>query len=299
MKTVPVITIALLSTIVIDLLSATPPRAQTSINPQLSRQRTNQEYSQDSPITKRNKECLKWPGVSVHQTDDPQIYFAEYLPQNIKSSAPSSIPILVCLHGSHGTASSSMYFWYNYAKERGCALICLQWWLGGESYLFPRQVYQLIDQRMHQLHAQEPALCLKGNMTEGFSRGGTYMPALALIDKQTGKDMFSMFLINSGTWPSQNTPRFMLDLMSIDPSYSGKHFCAYYGDKDEHLSLPAKDGKIMRDTIIANGGKFDLFFNLPDGKHASFVHDKKMVNSVLNTWYANRSNEAILIPVQD
>jgi hypothetical protein len=289
MKTVPVIlSITLFSTIVINLFFATPNLAQRRMPASLKLFKQNQEHSQDNPIAKRKRECLKWPGVSVYQTQNPQIYFAEYLPDGIKNKPPSSIPILVCLHGSHGTASSSMYFWYSYAKERGCALICLQWWLGGETYLFPRQVYQLIDQRMHQLHAQEPALCLKGNMTEGFSRGGTYMPALALIDKQTGKDMFSMFLINSGTWPAQNTPRFMLDLMKMDPSYEGKHFCAYYGDKDEHLNLPAKDGKIMRDTIIANGGKFDLFFNLPDGKHASFVHDKKMVNKVLDAWYASR-----------
>ena len=61
------------------------------------------------------------------------------------------------------------------------------------------------------------------------------------------------------------------------------------GNQDEFLDLPGKNGKIMQESIETHGGKYDLLFLLPEGKHATFVHDQGMVKQVLDAWYRDRA----------
>lgn len=236
-----------------------------------------------------NDRCLSWSGVSQYRDAESGTEFVEYLPVDLSQQKPDCVPILVTLHGSHGYAKAEMNNWYRYAKERGFAVVALQWYLGDEIYVPPERAYMLIVNRLKALKSKYPALRLSNNMLNGFSRGATYMPAMALYDKQGWRNYFRMFMMNAGSWPEQNPPMYMR--RAFDPrdrsSYSGKHFCAYYGDQDEYLDLPRKDGTVIKETIESHGGVFDEFLTLPNGRHGDFVRDPALVNKVLDAWLGN------------
>lgn len=240
-----------------------------------------------------NSVVLSWSGVTKSDTFDPKIYFVDYLPNEIKDLPSNSVPILVSLHGSHGAAEAALKDWYKYGKEEGFAVVSMQWWLGEESYLAPEEVYRNLDQHLRELKQKYPALAESKNMIVGFSRSATYMPVLALMDKQTGKNYFKEFMLNAGAWPSTNLPPFMRRHYNpIDKeAYQGKHFCAYYGDLDEFKSLPAKDGAVIKTEIENHGGTFDQFIILPDGKHNTFVHRPDLVKQVIQSWFNARKKD--------
>lgn len=233
-----------------------------------------------------NSRCLKWPGVSLYQDQSSQVKFVDYIPTNINQSKVNSVPIFVTLHGSHGLAEAEMKDWYQYAEKRGFAIISIQWFLGNEYYMPPDMVYKAVVSRIEQLRKMYPALRRNSNMVHGFSRGATYMPAMALYDAKVGNNYFSMFLINAGVWPKNNPPRYMQPLFNSNDRnlYAGKHFCAYYGDRDESANLPKYDGLEMKKVIEQHGGTYDLFLTESLGTHRGLLKNSSLVEQVLNAW---------------
>ncbi len=243
------------------------------------------------------QEMLRYPGVSIRQCRTAGAYFVQWLPSDIDERRNGGTPVLVTLPGSHGKALAELRDWYQYARQRGSALVALQWWLGGESYLSVREVFALIDNRLSELMRLHPSIMPGGNMIHGFSRGATYIPALALLDRQEGRHWFCTFVLNSGAWPPNNPPPYMLEL--FDPrdrqAFAGQHFIAYYGKQDEEWGdRPATHGRLIKEMIEEHGGVYDEFFVLAEGKHGTFMRTPCLVNQSLDCWLRRRSGAFLI-----
>lgn len=214
------------------------------------------------------------------------VHDVQYLPPGIERAANDSVSVLVSLHGSKGLAEPALRDWKTYGEKGGFAVVSLQWWLGGDRYLAPEEVYRELDLRLHALKEKYPAIRLHGNMIVGFSRSATYMPVLALIDRASNKNIFVLYLLNAGAWPADNPPPYMARHLQNAGRlpYKGKHFCAYYGDQDEFRQLPARDGALIKADIEQQGGVFDAFIVLPEGRHNTLVTRADLVDRIMSVW---------------
>lgn len=240
---------------------------------------------QNSAKAQPHMQCLSWPGVAVSEDKNAGAKFAEFIPPDIANAKKNSIPILVTMHGSHGLAEAEIFDWYKYASQKKFAIVAVQWWLKNETYMQPDAVYKSISIRLNELLKKYPALKRNNNLLHGFSRGATYLPAIAYYDKYN--NYFNSFLLNSGTYPSDNPPPYMRPILaSMNATiYSNKHFFAYYGDKDEFLPTPKIAGWEMKKSIEQRGGKFDLFMTEPEGTHRGLMKNPILVDKVIDAWY--------------
>lgn len=243
---------------------------------------------QTSTIARPHLQCLNWPGVTVNEDRIAGAKFAEFIALEIANLPSNSVPILVTMHGSHGLAEAEVFDWYKYASQKKFAIVAVQWWLGNENYMQPDAVYKSISLHLDELLKKYPALKRNGNLLHGFSRGATYVPAIAYFDKYN--KYFNSFLLNSGTYPGDNPPPYMRPILASTNStiYSDKHFFAYYGDKDEFLKTPRIAGLEMKKSIELRGGKFDLFLTEPEGTHRGLMKNPELIEKVLDAWYQIR-----------
>lgn len=194
------------------------------------------------------------------------VYTIEWIP-------PKATRLLFTLHGSKGRAEAELKDWLPFAKERGFGVVALQWWLGGERYLEPREMYRILEGRAKGT----------GHLLHGFSRGSANVPGLAKIDRETGKNLFALFVCNSGAWPEDRPPPYVRG--AADDAFAGQRFVAYFGGKDEEWGDRAvRNGRTMRAFLEQRGARFEKFFELPDGKHGSFAASKDMMNATLDLW---------------
>ncbi len=242
-------------------------------------------FLQNSALAQPHKQCLNWPGVTVSEDKNARAKFAEFIPPEIANLPKNSVPILVTMHGSHGLAEAEIFDWYKYAQQKKFAIVSVQWWLGNETYMQPDAAYKSISLRLNELLKKYPALKRNNNLLHGFSRGATYMPAIACYDKFN--NYFNSFLLNSGTYPNDNPPPYMRPILASTnaTTYSNKHFFAYYGDRDEFLPTPRIAGWEMKKSIEQRGGKFDLFITEPEGTHRGLMKNPALVEKVLEAWY--------------
>lgn len=229
----------------------------------------------------RDREFVEREGGKIVPTEEKEIYTAEWFPEDLDTR--KEVRILFTLHGSKGHAESEVKDWHPYAKKRGFAIVALQWWLGGDRYLQPREMYKLLDQRLDALRKEHASMAANGHLLHGFSRGSANAPGLARIDRETKKGLFVLFVCNSGAWPESNPPPYMRDI--ADDAFAGQRFVGYFGGKDEESGETAvKNGRALRAFIEKRGGKFEKFFEVAEGRHGSFHRSEEMMNATLDLW---------------
>lgn len=168
-------------------------------------------------------------------------------------------PILVTLHGHSSHASDEFSLWHQECEKRGLAILAPQWWLGGEEYYRPNQLYPLIETVLRQRGTRPGEAIL-----HGFSRGSANTYAVEWLDHETGNDFFGLVISNAGSAEMDYPPDRAIGRLD------GVRWVLYAGDRDpqEH-SAPAAM-KRTRDWLESKGAEVVLLLEDPDGDHGGF-----------------------------
>ena len=222
-------------------------------------------------------------GAKVVESGRDGVYTVEWFPEEMDKKKDGTVRVIFALHGSQGHAETSVRLWQPFAKKRGVAVVALQWWLGEDKYLQPKESYALLEARLAALRKDHPAIAEKGHLLDGFSRGSANVPGLAILDRDPKKGLFSLFLCDSGAWPEDKPPPYVRD--AGDDAFKGQRFVGYFGGKDEQFGAPAtKAGRAAKAFIEKRGGKFELWYEPEDGTHGTFMNTPKMVEEALDVW---------------
>ncbi len=90
-------------------------------------------------------------------------------------------------------------------------------------------------------------------------------------------------MCNSGAWPPENPPHYARNLKG--DAFKGQIFMAYFGGRDEEIGEKALAyGRSMKDLIEKHGGVMAQYWELPDGKHATFLFSPEMMKQALELW---------------
>lgn len=100
---------------------------------------------------------------------------------------------IVSLPGTHGFATDDLAIWHPALKKRNVGVVSLQWWLGGEAYYTPEQIYHEISAVLEKLGVKPGSV-----MLHGFSRGSSNSYAVAALDAGRGSHYFSLVVASSG-----------------------------------------------------------------------------------------------------
>ena len=108
-------------------------------------------------------------------------------------SVPNPTKWIVSLHGSNGYATDDLGLWSDALKDRSVGIVCLQWWLGGNVYLSPEEIYADVARFLLSIKVKP-----KSAMLHGFSRGSANSYAVMALDAGRGSHYFSLGVASSG-----------------------------------------------------------------------------------------------------
>jgi len=220
-------------------------------------------------------------GAQVTLTSDGKSYYILWLPEG--SNFDNLPPMVVTMHGHDGYAFEDFYVWHHFLKERGYGLLAIQWWLGkGEAindYLFPNEIYRVIDETFRTLRVKPGRALL-----HGFSRGSANIYAVAAIDRSAKNNYFALFIANAGKASLDYPPTREIEQWRFGSKpFTGSHWVTFAGGKD---SNPDRDGVLgMRETadwIRSYGGSMDLAIEDDDSGHGGFHQNPKNTNAALD-----------------
>jgi len=227
-------------------------------------------------------------GAQVTLTSDGKSYYILWLPEG--SNFDNLPPMVVTMHGHDGYAFEDFYVWHHFLKERGYGLLAIQWWLGkGEAindYLFPNEIYRVIDETFRTLRVKPGRALL-----HGFSRGSANIYAVAAIDRSAKNNYFALFIANAGKASLDYPPTREIEQGRFgNKPFTGSHWVTFAGGKDPN---PDRAGVLgMRETadwIRSYGGSVDLAIEDPDAGHGGFHQNPKNTNAALDIFEKLRS----------
>ncbi len=217
--------------------------------------------------------------AEIGYTADGKSFYLFWAPENY---SPETTPVIVTIHGHDGWAVEDFYVWHSILKERGYAMLAVQWWLGeGESikdYLTPQEIYRVIDDVFQKKRIQAPALL------HGFSRGSTNTYALAAMDVSTGHHYFKLFIANAGKANSNYPPTAAIEKGQFGENpLGGTRWITYAGGQDTN---PDRDGipgmRQAGEWIERYGGKVVLAIEDPNSGHGGFHRNPDNTNKALD-----------------
>lgn len=178
---------------------------------------------------------------AYYPTSDGRSFILVWMPQQ---TMPKKW--IVSLPGTHGLATRDLTVWYRHIKDRDVGLISVQWWLGqGDTtrdYYSPFDIYREVDTLLSGLGIQPGTALL-----EGFSRGSANIYAVAALDRNKGRQYFSMFVAHAGGASLDYPPTHAIDTgtFGVTP-FTGSTWVTVCGGKDPN---PDRDGcPAMRNT---------------------------------------------------
>jgi hypothetical protein len=226
----------------------------------------------------------------VELTSDGKSFYVWWLPQGTSPENPP--PMIVTIHGHGSWAFDEFYLWHQAAQERGYGILAIQWWLGqGEKfqdYLTPQEIYRVIDEVLTREHVK-PGTAL----FHGFSRGSANSYAVAAMDRQTGKDYFSLIVANAGKLSLDFPPNRDIEQGRFgEAPLQGTHWVTFAGGRDEHPERSGISG--MREAaewIRKYGGVVDLAIEDENAGHGGFHRNPENMRAALDV-FAKRLKEA-------
>lgn len=219
-------------------------------------------------------------GAEIKVTPDGKSFYVFWKPENYSVSTP----LIVSIHGHGSWTTKDFYMWYPYIKERGYAILTLQWWKGtGEEtkdYLRPEEMYRMLDQILTEKKIEAPVLL------HGFSRGSANTYALASLDVHSGKRHFDLFIANAGKANPGYPPNKAIQSGKMGPApLAGTRWITVAGGKDKNQD---RDGiSAMRETqawLKKYGAEIVLAIEDPNGDHGVFHRNPKNVALALDAF---------------
>ena len=187
---------------------------------------------------------------------------------------------IVSLHGTGGNARREIEVWQKSLAGRRIGVVALQWWLGGENYLTPRDLYREIDQTLRKLSI-EPGQAL----LHGFSRGSANLYAVAAMDRgQGGRRLFPLYVASSGGVALDFPPtRAILEGRLGPRPLEGSRWVTACGGRDPNAERDGCPG--MRRTaewLRQQGAQVVLAIEDPNGPHGALQADPRNAARLLD-----------------
>jgi len=219
-------------------------------------------------------------GAQIRATSDNRSFSVWWQPA---SAAPKAV--IVSLHGHDAFATTDMALWQPYARQRGYAVLTLQWWFGaGESiddYYKPQEMYPIIAALLAQKGVKPGSV-----LFAGYSRGAANTYSVAALDIYSGNRYFGTTLSISGGAISDYPPNQQIAAGAYGAKpFAGMRWIMYCGERDPN---PTMDGcpamTAARTWVTALGATITLFIDDPAGDHGGFMTNPANVNAALSAF---------------
>ncbi len=224
----------------------------------------------------------KQQGATISATPDGKSFYVLWFPPDAKS--PSSLPVIVTLHGHASWALKDFNIWFSHAKAHGYGLLVLQWWFGGaettQDYYTPKEAYSIISTVLHEQNIKPGKV-----LFHGFSRGATNTYAVTALDRQSGNNYFGITIANAGSTMKDYPPtKEIIEGKFGNAPFKGTRWMFFCGGKDQN---PNRDGcpamKRTQKWIEQLGGKTELFIQDENAGHGGFQRNSKNVDKAMKT----------------
>ncbi len=214
-------------------------------------------------------------GTRIVPTTDGRSFYLLWKPDGFDSLKQR--PIIATIHGHGGFAFDEFFMWYKHCKERGYAIIALQWYFGGDesssNYYQPNEMYPIFEKILRDENIKQGE-CL----FHGFSRGAANTYGIAAFDRHTGNNFFGLIIANAGS--AEDDYPINIDITKGKfgaMPYSGTNWVLYCGMNDN--DNPTRSGcNPMEKTvnwITSLGGTVRLFIKDEKGGHGGFHMNKQ------------------------
>lgn len=270
---------------------AAPAKAPRAHSPSPTGSQLLEKASAEDPEDRRFAEK---EGAETFVSKDGKTFYVCWKPENYSSETPW----VVSLHGHGSWTFRDFRMWLPYVRERGYAILTVQWWKGtgerSEDYLTPPEIYKEIDVAMDDLGVSAPALL------EGFSRGSAVLYAVAAMDVHSGRRRFDLFVANAGKAAADYPPNRDLEEGRLGPApFEGTRWITVGGGRDKEsskfpgmapggTSVDGSNGlEEMRATarwVESRGGKVILSVEDPGAGHDVFHRHPENVKRVLDAF---------------
>lgn len=216
-------------------------------------------------------------GAEIRPTSDNKAFSMWWQPT---TGVPTGV--IVGLHGHGSYATDDMYVWHAYAKERGYAILSLQWWFGGgeavNDYYLPSEMYPLVATLLAEKGVQPGTVLL-----QGYSRGAANSYAMTALDAASGNHFFGMTLSISGGATTGFPPNQQIAAGDFGALvFNGHPWVMYCGEKDPDSNLNGCQAmKASKNWVTQYGATVKLLIEDPNGDHSGFMTNSANVTAAL------------------
>ena len=197
---------------------------------------------------------------------------------------PATSGVVVSLHGHDGFVGAGLDAWEPFLRERGHALIALQWWFGaGETivdYYTPAEIYPLLLEAM-----EAHGFTSRRALFEGFSRGGAVSYAVTAMDHTSPSPRFLLTVSAAGSAQLDYPPTAEIASGRYGPMpLAGARWVLYCGQMDREVMDNCARMHETRDFLVDMGASVDLFLEDPTGGHGGFHQNPANCNAALDLY---------------
>jgi hypothetical protein len=203
--------------------------------------------------------------------------------------------VIVGLHGHATFATDDFYAWQSYAKDRGYAILALQWWFGGgeaaSDYYQPSEIYPILAHILAEKGVRPGTALL-----QGYSRGSANSYAVTALDTASGNRFFGSTLSISGGAAADFTPNQQIAAGVFGPlPFTGVNWILYCAELDP---TPTRDGcpgmTASKNWVSQYGATVKLLIDDPTGDHSGFMTNSANVNQALDQFIPSASRTLYL-----
>lgn len=209
--------------------------------------------------------------VEVVSTDDGSTFLLWWQPLGFDFKNDT---VLVSLGGTGGWATKDFEVWHPHIKDRGYAILNVQWWYGRNQdthgYARPREIYEWVVAEL------ERRAIPRGNVIfQGFSRGSANSYAVTFLDRKQKIPYFALTISNSGALEPDYPPNktFLQDDAGLKP-FTGSHWILYCSENDAERENACIKMDATKSLLEAHGGKVDEFIRDTEGGHGGFMNPR-------------------------
>lgn len=209
--------------------------------------------------------------VEVISTDDARTFLLWWQPLGFDFKNDT---VIVSLGGTGGWATKDFEVWHSRIKDRGYAILNVQWWYGRSQemhgYARPREIYEWVTAEL------ERRAIPRGHVIfQGFSRGSANSYAVTFQDRKQKTPYFALTIANSGALEPDYPPNkvFLQGEYGAKP-FAGSRWILYCSENDEEHPDSCAKTDATKSLLEAHGGKVDELIRDSAGGHGGFMNPR-------------------------